>query len=288
MAYLGRYINMDASVERRRALEAQFARLGCADRYQRFPGVDGRRLERGQATILPGELGCFTSHFRCLQQTLAEDAHVHVVEDDVVFGPRSLPILEMGLEDVFADFEMLFTDVFVPGDMNTLLALMNGYRASGMLDRAPGAPPAQPRFLTYLDLQHASFAATASYVVRKDARPKLLALMEAELAQGATAPIDVFFKTIVADGRIRAACTVPFLTAVDVASATGSTIEDRGQHRRSALAFFLLRNYFYIDKDEAMLKSLADGLGADLPDPGFMDTLVAAFKFIFSGQFEPF
>ena len=36
MIYAGRYINMDRSVERRRALEAQLVAFGCADRYARF------------------------------------------------------------------------------------------------------------------------------------------------------------------------------------------------------------------------------------------------------------
>lgn len=288
MTYVGRYINMDASVERRRKLEAQFARLGCADRYRRFAAVDGRALDRSRTRLTAGELGCFMSHYQCLQDSLAVAAPLHIIEDDVVFGPRTLPVLDQTLADGFAQFEMIFTDIFIPGQMNTLFALMGGYRASGVLDRGADGHGGQLRTVSFLDLQPLAFAATASYLVRPDAKAKLLDLMGAEIARGPTTQIDMFLKQVVAEGRIKAACAMPFLTSVDVASVAGSTIEGRGQHDGSTLAFFLMRNYFFLDKDEAQLAALAEALDADLPDPHYMDTLLAAFRFIFSGGFRVF
>ena len=50
--YIGRYINLERSPERRRDVEAVLARLGLADRYERFLGVDGRTAPGGSAAWL--------------------------------------------------------------------------------------------------------------------------------------------------------------------------------------------------------------------------------------------
>jgi hypothetical protein len=52
MAYIGRYINMDRSVERRRAVEARLMTLGCADRYERFSEPLGGGFQRARAKPL--------------------------------------------------------------------------------------------------------------------------------------------------------------------------------------------------------------------------------------------
>jgi hypothetical protein len=41
LPYIGRYINLDRSPERRAVLETMLNGLGVADRYQRFAAVDG-------------------------------------------------------------------------------------------------------------------------------------------------------------------------------------------------------------------------------------------------------
>src|SRR6202012_6264356 len=87
----GGYINMDRSVERRQALEPQSAAYGCADRYTRFAAVDGQLLDRSRSSLTAGECGCFESHYRCIKESMGEDQHLHILEDDVVFGPRTFP-----------------------------------------------------------------------------------------------------------------------------------------------------------------------------------------------------
>jgi GR25 family glycosyltransferase involved in LPS biosynthesis len=288
MDYAGRYINMDRSIERRGALEAQFAALGCSDRYARFPAVDGQTLDRTGSSLTAGECGCFESHYRCIKESMSEDLNLHILEDDVVFGPRTIPFLDQALGDGFGQAEMVFTDLFLPGELSTLQFLVNFYRLTGILEKTePGTPP-YPKFINFYDLKKASFTGASSYLIRSDARTRLLGLMEAELAAGPTMPVDIFYNRIVRDGLVKATVTLPFLTSVNPAEVIATTIEGRGQNARSNLAFFLLRNYFFVDKDEAAVAEIRRELTHDLPDPHYIDPLLDVFKFIFSENFVAF
>jgi hypothetical protein len=75
---------------------------------------------------------------------------------------------------------------------------------------------------------------------------------------------------------------------VDVAAIVPTTIEGRTQHDLSALAFFMLRNYFFVDKNEEVLSQLTRELTASLDNPSYMDTVLDAFRFIFSKNFVAF
>jgi hypothetical protein len=49
----------------------------------------------------------------------------------------------------------------------------------------------------------------------------------------------------------------------------------------------MLRNYFFVDKDQAALDQFGRELNANMDDPGYMDTLLEVFRFIFSKDFVP-
>jgi GR25 family glycosyltransferase involved in LPS biosynthesis len=288
MTYAGRYINMDRSTERRALLEERFAALGCSDRYTRFPAIDGGLVDMGGSSLNPGEYGCFMSHYQCIKESMDQDVHLHIVEDDVVFGPNTILLLDQTVEDSFRDAEMTFTDIFIAGNLATMVGLMGYYRLSGILEPTPGATGRWPKFINFFGLKEASFAGSASYVIRSDARAKMLNLMEAELAAGPSIPVDGFFQRIVQAGQISACCTVPFLTSVDLNGIVSTTIEGRSQHDRSALAFFMLRNYFFVDKNDAALAQLGAELKGYVRDANFIDPLLDAFRFIFSEDFVAF
>ncbi len=135
MPFIGRYINMDASTERRAAMEAQFERFGCAGRYERFAGVDGRTLEGSRSPLSAGELGCFMAHYRCLLEADVADHHVHILEDDVEFAPQTVPLLNQIIGDAMKACDVLFTDIFVPADMMALFNLVGQYRHTGLLEQ---------------------------------------------------------------------------------------------------------------------------------------------------------
>lgn len=288
MDYAGRYINMDRSVERRRALEAQFAAFGCADRYERFAGVDGQSLDRSASSLTAGECGCFESHYRCIKESMGEDRHLHIVEDDVVFGPSTIALIDQVAADAFGQGEMVFTDIFVRGELVTIQLLMNYYRLSGALQARAGGEAGWPSFVNFLDLKQASFAGSASYFLRSDAKARLLSLMERELAAGPTVPVDIFFHRIIHAGELSACCTLPFLTSVDPAAIVSTTIEGRPQLSGSALAFFMLRNYFFVDKDDATLERLGRELTGPVENSNYMNPVLDVFRYVFGEDFVAF
>ena len=288
MSYAGRFINMDRSVERRSVLEAQFAALGCSDRYARFPAVDGQSLDRTRSSLTAGECGCFESHYRCIKESMGDDRPLHIVEDDVVFGPRTLPALDQVIGDAFGRGEMVFTDLFVRGELVTIQLLMNYYRLSGALEARTGGQAPWPRFVNFLDLKSISFAGSASYFLRNDAKPRMLSLMERELAAGPTVPVDIFFHRVIHDGEITACCTLPFLTSVDPAAIVSTTIEGRPQLSGSALAFFMLRNYFFVDKDDATLERLGRELTGPVENSNYMNPVLDVFRYVFGEDFVAF
>jgi glycosyl transferase, family 25 len=105
-------INLDRSTGRRKTMEARLAKLGLP--YTRFAGVDGRaewarlvkrvdvpafRRNVGRE-ILPGEIGCYTSHLKVWQALLDSPHDVALVlEDDVVFHDDFLDALDLVLAE---------------------------------------------------------------------------------------------------------------------------------------------------------------------------------------------
>ncbi|HEX4197245.1 MAG TPA: glycosyltransferase family 25 protein [Caulobacteraceae bacterium] len=278
---------MDRSIERRAALEARLEAAGCADRYTRFAAIDGRTLGPSGSPLTPGERGCFESHYRCIKESMGEEADLHILEDDAVLGPTTIPALDQTIDDALTVGEMVYTDIFVPGDLSTMIQLMNYYRLSEIAENRRRDAASLPSYVNFYDLKHASFTAASSYFVRRDARGRLLHLMEAELAAGPTTPVDMFYNRIVHAGELSAVVMLPFLTTVDPAAVLASTIGGRSQDDRSNLAFYMLRNFFFIDKDQVALARFGRDLTADLDDRGYMDTLLDVFRFLFSKDFVP-
>jgi GR25 family glycosyltransferase involved in LPS biosynthesis len=288
MRYAGRYINMDSSVERRAAMEAQFQAFGCADLYSRFPAIDGRALDRGASPLSAGELGCFLSHYRALCDCAPEQT-LHLMEDDVVFGPQTAPLLRDIGEEILDHCDILFTDIFVPLNMQAIFVLMEFYRAVGMIEaQSLGAHARMPRSILYPNLKPIEFGCASSYLVGRKSRRKVVDLLAEALAEGPALPIDMAIRKMVNDGRLTASCTMPFLTSIRLDSLYDSTISGRAQDAASAVAFYLLRSYFWVGKDEDDLKRVADGLAGGLQNPSYFDVALGAFKFIFSEKFATF
>jgi GR25 family glycosyltransferase involved in LPS biosynthesis len=278
--FIGRYINVDSSVERRRAMEDQFARFGVADRYTRFSAVDGRSVDRPRSPLSPGEIGCFLSHYQCIKAARDQGAHVHVMEDDTVLCAHTVGFLDQILDGALEHYDMLFTDIFVPPDLAAVMNLMNLYRLTGALKAGSSGIPS---VIHYADLAKLDFAATNSYVVNGRTADRLLALMEAELDRGPRIAVDMFYRAVVRAGAIRAVCTVPFLTSADPGVA--STIRSDGARLNSALALFLLRASFFIGRDAAALREIGERINSGLEDPDCADTILQSFRFILSGRY---
>lgn len=98
-------INLDRSVERLAALQAQFDRSGRTfDRFSAIepsevdthPEFDNRRFRSlHNRAIRKGELGCALSHKRCLEKFLtSREEHCLIFEDDVSFDDNTFPTID--------------------------------------------------------------------------------------------------------------------------------------------------------------------------------------------------
>ena len=92
--YCGAFINLDRSPERRCDIETQLRTFKIADRYARFPAIDGDALDDYRGALRRGEVGCFLSHFRALERMRVAGTHVHIMEDDVLLSRQLAPMID--------------------------------------------------------------------------------------------------------------------------------------------------------------------------------------------------
>ena len=254
--YIGFYINLDRSTGRRAAVESRLAALGMAETYSRFAAIDGHVWTGPAGNLSPGALGCFASHVGVLQRACGAGAHVHVLEDDVVLSPELGPALVRILaQRALDEFDILYTDVFVPVDSLTLMAYERERRRMVHVD--PQTREETFRGMRVVDLRGRAWASLSSYIVADRAVERVAGLLDAELRGGPSQPVDLVVRALVNAGTLRAACTIPFLTTLDLSLDLDSTIRaSAGAEQRSRLASSLVRHAFYVRPDWALVEGL--------------------------------
>ncbi len=140
----------------------------------------------------------------------------------------------------------------------------------------------------YPALRGIAFGGATSYIVQHDARPRLLALLEEEIARGPTQPIDMVYRRFANDGRITARCSLPFITSISADSICDTTIVGRSQDADSAMAFYALRSFFYVARDDDRLLGFMGEINATPPDPDYLGPMAEFFRFVLSDRFKPF
>ena len=198
------YINLDRAIERRAALEANFAQCGREGwELRRFSAIDETVVEKNE---LPGrrswrEKACFLSHCKVIEQQPDDSRPFMIVEDDVQFGRASLEIIEGVLaENNNAQWDILFTDISVQNvDAMIMLA---GSRRHLM----------EKRLVVPIDLATIFFVGSTAYLVNGASKNKLLTY----LAEGI--PVDTEYDAHlyrgVATGKLKAAVLFPFITTL--------------------------------------------------------------------------
>lgn len=109
-------INMDRSVERLRTIDGFLTAAGVA--YQRYPGVDGKKLDlsgdpeiqrmvdlrgwmrRHHRNPTPADIGCYLSHYYAIRTFLEQDKSLGLIfEDDAAFTPDFISLVLPAVED---------------------------------------------------------------------------------------------------------------------------------------------------------------------------------------------
>jgi GR25 family glycosyltransferase involved in LPS biosynthesis len=289
MQYTGFYINMDRNEERRGHVEKQLSEYNIKPRYARFPACDGNALNVKAPKISPGNTGCFCSHYQLLRSQIGAPTHIHVVEDDVVFSPFTAAILDTVLaKGMPGDFDMLYTDVFVPLNFTHLRDLMMRFRKSTTVG-ADGTVVNVNNF-DVISLKDRVFACTSSYVVNRNSIGKLAAVLEEAVQSEIPLPIDLYYRQKTYEGRITAACLFPFITCVDVPLSQASATRP-GPGRRletSQLAATLLRNLFFVHSKPRELLAACESSFANGPMDDRDKVLASISRFALSPDYEVF
>jgi GR25 family glycosyltransferase involved in LPS biosynthesis len=257
--YHGLYINLDRSTARRDAMEKQLDRLGLSQIYARFPAIDGASLNSPRSTIKAGENGCFQSHHRALLSARPRAQCVHMLEDDALLSPSVRPVIADAIaQNLFEQFDVLFTDIFVPPHLGILKFLKQA------VDGLPSTRPLKLSDLRVVDLADQNFACTTSFIVGAKSIDRVLALYQQEIALGPRAPLDLFLRSAANARQLRAACLFPFITSFNLDEVAGSTLHERGEKKvePSVVALAALRYSFFVDRDLARARSYLDAATA--------------------------
>ena len=230
------YINLDRATERRANLERSFVNCGNANwQLSRFKAIDASECAAVSGRIRPAEKACFLSHVAVIAKQKGISDNFLVLEDDACFAPETFTTLDRILGTMGgAEWDILFTDLTVghASAMAWLAILRNELKPFGRvialdLKRLPGL----------------SFAGAMAYLVNHRSVDKLLALSK---PQSLDIPYDLFLKSLIVSGEIKAHATFPFLTTT-INDASGSQIQKTSIKNRILETF---RRMVWIRGDE--------------------------------------
>ena len=249
------FINLDAAVERRAALEASFERHRKPGwNLIRYPAIDREFVARQRigGSRSAGEKGCFLSHKKAIGQHADDGKPILVLEDDAVFGARTFEVVDDVLQrHAHLKWDVLFTDICVPaaGAMLDLIRLRQALVAKNEV--------------TLIDLSKMTqFAAASAYIVNGSAKRRVLGLLDASAE--INVPYDLYLRKLILDGTLKAFAVFPFVTSVSDASETSQI--QQSESSATTLVWNLFRRMIWLERDLEQCKASLDLVRAQLCD----------------------
>jgi GR25 family glycosyltransferase involved in LPS biosynthesis len=269
MQTAGYFINLDRSVKRRRAIEAELSKVGLVKQYKRFPAIDGRTLNMRRFAVGRGEAGCFLSHIGALEAGRKTGQHFHVLEDDAVLCRGFASHLKAITDGPINDFDIVLTDMLVPPEprfFEELLTLYEHYLAHGAFNMLMGS----------------YWACLSSYVVNSKAAGKLIQLLRQEAEGGMSLPVDLCVGRLVSSGAVTAGCLFPFVSYSRMSHLIETTISRPGDSAAARTIVDSARAAFYVEADPGKIRAdlagiVATDLGQRL-DQSAVDTLLGRIQ----------
>ena len=271
--FIGRYINLDRSPERRLEVERQLDQLGLAARYERFPARDGRVITDRPEFASRNEVGCYRSHLEAIQRGAAPDHWLHIIEDDVVLS-RYLPQVfdRLMVDDAFQGFDIIFTNVLA------LFSVQPTAEWRLLFDRAvtmtPDGRVTGVNSFSAVALDHIPFYLATSYVIHPRAIAKVADLLAEKFVQPQFEPVDIVIARLANAGVLKAACTLPFFSAPQLLGA--STIRYGLDPTRRAHMF--MEWALFADRDPARLRAVLAQLAAEKMQSPTADLIADAYR----------
>jgi tetratricopeptide (TPR) repeat protein/GR25 family glycosyltransferase involved in LPS biosynthesis len=249
--FSGYYINLEASVERRQAMDEQLARFSWGTAYSRFPAKMATTEEANSRGLgSAGELGIWRSTLALLENWLAypgaPDDLLHILEDDAVLPPSLAHALSHVCRNGFSDWDLLFTESFLTVPLYR--KMLGCYkRATSRIQLVHGG---------------AYLACLSSYLLTRQSASRFLEQLRLEFEKPTLLPLDMVVRRLIRDGAMRALISLPFLTTVQ--TQLPSTIQGfRGAEvERSQHLDLYLRRMLYVDglSDSAIACTFAEAM----------------------------
>jgi len=247
------YINLPEARDRREAIERNFREFAPPDatltrvEATQPPQVLARGL---QGKIRSTEIACLLSHRSAIAASMADEGHCLIVEDDALFGPSTFPLLPRlaALQDPAID--VIFLSALI-ADVGSIMNQIQNRRA--LVDRGE---------LTLFDLSRVHFSCADAYIVKKEAKAKLVGLIDG--IPSYDHPYDIILRHWVHVGAIRAVLTFPCLTSLSPLADRS----DNGNANPTWHAFNAFRRLMAIDAKHypgEIMRSI------DAIDPDFYD-----------------
>jgi GR25 family glycosyltransferase involved in LPS biosynthesis len=228
------YINLDTATLRRQAIEASFKQAAKPGwNLHRFaataianPAYSGPRLRHvgpGRKLSL-GEEGCYLSHRSVIERQAETGAPFMVLEDDAIFAPPSISLIEGFITSGKAnEWDLIFPDVIIPD-------------ANGMLELFRMKQSLRPGQVRVLNLAALGFAGASAYIVMPKAAAKLAERLRDPALE--SVPYDMAVRRLVYGKELRACVLFPFPTTV------GETAQDSQIQDTAASTADLIWNTF--------------------------------------------
>jgi GR25 family glycosyltransferase involved in LPS biosynthesis len=275
-SFRGFFINLDRNQARSASMTQHLVEVGMAGRYQRVSAVDGRTLGAEYVTKLDrGNLGLWLTHERLLSANKSSEAHLHILEDDVLLPKNAegcFAKLLAGVDKGAGDWDVIFTDVLLNPDFATF-QLIASWRESYL----------QEGELRCLSLRGISFACTPSIFINRNSIDKYYRLLAGRWTEGM--PIDIYLRTMIGQGSLNAYVTLPFATSL---SQNTNESDIRGGLDLSRKVMNLYRASLFKDAYLDHLANELRRLTATAKVSDLAECYLAAVKFALSDQWVQF
>lgn len=279
MDWVGRYINLDRSTDRRAEIEGELARFGLSERYARFGGIDGRSSPEFPDIRDRGALGCTLSHLALIRSHAVAGNWLHILEDDALLSR----FVSVALDAVTSDpsyerYDLVFTSAALLASAPQM-AMIRQIFDRNVSTSASGAVESV-KYISAVELSDIDFRQTTSYLVSPAAIRKVERLLAEHLTADTFAPIDLLYSRLAQRGELSAACIVPFVTVPRLG--TESTITSGNDVWESPLR--IMDRALYVDRDVAALDRMLSEMEASADAGVTAELICRAQRLLISGS----
>jgi GR25 family glycosyltransferase involved in LPS biosynthesis len=239
----------------------------------------------GNPYLSDAEIGCFTSHYLCLESNLHSSLHLHIIEDDAVFCEHTSNGIRSLISGTYIEqYDVVLTDMFIPPNPEYYRTYKSLYDKS--IRKSDSGKIVHMDF-TILDLQDRIFAGTASLLVNRRSIAKIHSLFGKEPTSRPRTNVDLFIRRLARDGTLRLGCLFPFVTSIRLEHVIGTTAV--GRHDvTSELACNIGRQLFFIGCDLTKCSEYATQF-LTIPEGDIRaQLLIAVLGFSVTEKYRPF